>query len=579
MTPTVPHPVPHAEPAATRIGVVVDSAAPSPMLARLLNLLRREPGVTLIALVVTPPRRPVPIGERAARLLVGAILGVEHLMIAALGRLLPSVASRLDLASLRPARFDRVLTVPSDPGAGGDAAQGIDQGSGQGSGPPLDLVLTQRAELPAGVLAIAGNADVIRFTVGSAAPGTPDLAGFAEVYAAADGTPVSVCRVGPRPGAERVLYQGSARTRPLFYLNQIAIWDRAASLLRSLLVQRRAGLRTAGTPPRVEAADPPAGASPLLQLLAYPVRATARLIRLAIRQGRGRRNWTVSIHRRCPETDGIGSLTPVEVAPVGCFHADPVLYRCPRTGVNYCFVEEFARRTGLAHIAVLEQGPSGWRRCGVALAEPFHLSFPFVFEHEGALYMCPESYLAGKIQLYRCVDFPLGWEPCRTLIDDISAADTMLFPRDGRWWMLTNVDRAGSPDHQSELHVYHAASPLSADWTPVAGNPVKVGPIGARNGGLVGTDGRLFRYGQIQTFDAYGHGLNKYEITRLDPDGYEERFVERILPPGESGSVGIHTYSAVGDLVAIDLLGAGAVRPPPAPRRPGSPDPAAPGPR
>ena len=251
----------------------------------------------------------------------------------------------------------------------------------------------------------------------------------------------------------------------------------------------------------------------------------------------------------------------MDSAPAGTYWADPFLYRCPSSGTSVCFVEEYDQALGRGHIAVLEQGTGGWRRRGTVLKEPHHLSFPFVFDYQGSLYMCPEGDAAGTIMLYRCSDFPMQWEPCATLMRGVSAADTMLFPRNGRWWMLTNIDRALQPDHQSELHLFHADSPLSEEWTPVPGNPVKLTCNGARNGGLLVDGERIFRFGQRQGFHAYGQGLDLYEITGLDETGYSEVLRQQVLPPAGSGAVGIHTWSSLDDLVTVDLLG--ATSPPP----------------
>ena len=47
---------------------------------------------------------------------------------------------------------------------------------------------------------------------------------------------------------------------------------------------------------------------------------------------------------------------------------------------------------------------------------------------------------------------------------ELSAADTMLFEKDGKWWMLTNIEPAKMGDHCSELFIFSSDSPLSEDW-------------------------------------------------------------------------------------------------------------------
>ena len=121
--------------------------------------------------------------------------------------------------------------------------------------------------------------------------------------------------------------------------------------------------------------------------------------------------------------------------------------------------------------------------------------------------------------------------------------------------MLSNIDYAPNPDHQSELHAFYADSPLSDRWRPVPGNPVTVDCHGARNGGLSVEGSTVRRTGQVQSFEMYGKEVNLYEITRLDQGGFNEQCIGRIRPPAGVGAVGIHTYSSASDLVAVDLVG------------------------
>ena len=58
-----------------------------------------------------------------------------------------------------------------------------------------------------------------------------------------------------------------------------------------------------------------------------------------------------------------------------------------------------------------------WGYRQVVLDEPFHLSYPYVFEFEGEHYMVPESHQDRSLRLYRAVDFPTRWEHACNLIE------------------------------------------------------------------------------------------------------------------------------------------------------------------
>ena len=76
-----------------------------------------------------------------------------------------------------------------------------------------------------------------------------------------------------------------------------------------------------------------------------------------------------------------------------------------------------------------------FRRRGVALETGYHLSYPFLLEFEGELYMIPEQGASGRLRCYRCVEYPLGWRWHCTLFDE-PLADATLFRHDGDWSML-----------------------------------------------------------------------------------------------------------------------------------------------
>ncbi len=78
--------------------------------------------------------------------------------------------------------------------------------------------------------------------------------------------------------------------------------------------------------------------------------------------------------------DGLEVIEP----PKDSFLADPFVIA--RDGKNYVFVEEYPYREGKGVISVLEIDPDG--RIGTVqrvLERPYHLSYPFVFEHEGLI--------------------------------------------------------------------------------------------------------------------------------------------------------------------------------------------------
>lgn len=185
--------------------------------------------------------------------------------------------------------------------------------------------------------------------------------------------------------------------------------------------------------------------------------------------------------------------------------------------------------------AVLHKG-----RVIEALAEDFHLSFPYLFEYLGELYMCPETCETRDIRLYRCIDFPLEWELAEKLFDNVEAADTMIFQHDGRWWLFTNENPADATNCGYELSIYHADNPLGGTWHPHGENPICVDPRRARNGGLLEEGGEIYRVNQVQGLGVYGRASAINRITELTPESYREERVCEIEPEFFPGIFAAH---------------------------------------
>ena len=66
------------------------------------------------------------------------------------------------------------------------------------------------------------------------------------------------------------------------------------------------------------------------------------------------------------------------------------------------------------------------------LERDHHLSYPFVFEHEGVVYMLPERGEAGRVELHRAVAFPDEWRLDRVLLDGLTAVDATLHVGEAR---------------------------------------------------------------------------------------------------------------------------------------------------
>ncbi len=366
--------------------------------------------------------------------------------------------------------------------------------------------------------------------------------GFWECYHCLPQTSFVIRRYG------EVLRKGAFQTLFYYSLNHANVCKKSVAHLKHILGK----LAATGQWPAAQHADATISciAPNHAQCLVYAGKLAARVARKALqRVPILSERWGISVIRGTWH-EARSRRSAAAWAPRGRYWADPFVYT--RGARSYCFVEELDQRTKRGHITALELIGTRAVELGVALREPFHLSFPFVFEYQSELYMCPETVAARELRLYRCLEFPLRWELAQVLMRGVSAADPLLFEKGGRWWMLANIDEADTRDHCSELYLFSADSPLSTRWTAHPQNPLLVDSIGGRNGGLIVEGEKRYRLGQCQAFDRYGASLRVYEIKELSSGRYAEELVREIKPDFRHGLLSTHHLSTDGRTTVVD---------------------------
>jgi len=231
------------------------------------------------------------------------------------------------------------------------------------------------------------------------------------------------------------------------------------------------------------------------------------------------------------------------------FYADP--FPILHQGKVTLFVEDYIHRLGKAIISAVPFGPSGPLGSPVPVLElPYHLSYPFVFERDGEVWMIPESGANGTVDLYRSTAFPGGWVKEATLLSGVVASDATLVEHGGRWWMFATV-RDGGGAFSDALHLWSAPD-FRGPWTPHPSNPVLIDVASARPAGrMVMRGGQLLRPVQ-DCRRSYGAAFGIARVSRLDLTGMEQ-VVETIVNPGGlwSGRK-LHTLNEAGGFEFID---------------------------
>jgi len=224
--------------------------------------------------------------------------------------------------------------------------------------------------------------------------------------------------------------------------------------------------------------------------------------------------------------------------------ADPFMIMIANTWYMLFEIINLESKKGEIALATSENGLK-WDYKQVVLKESFHLSYPYVFEWQGEMFMVPETQEAKSIRLYKADSFPLRWSFVKTLITGKAYADPSLVRFCDKWWLFTSTRTQDSCQAQAEsLHLF-IADDLFGPWHEHPLSPVVRGnsKIARPGGRIISFQNRLFRYTQ-DCAQSYGRQVCAVEIIELTADRYAERMVsnEPIVKPVKGGwnEMGMH---------------------------------------
>jgi hypothetical protein len=182
----------------------------------------------------------------------------------------------------------------------------------------------------------------------------------------------------------------------------------------------------------------------------------------------------------------------------------------------YLFFELFQRGSDVACIGASKSTDlKTWDPIGIVLQPGHHLSYPFVFEHDGQIYMMPESKSVRRVDIYRAVEFPYRWEFEKTILRG-RLMDCSMVQHNGRFWIF-----AGWRSHGLKLfHATHPLGPWKSHCLPFIRAYSK---SSSRPGGRpVHVNNQLVRFSQDNVV-CYGHQLRAWQVTCMNRFWYSER--------------------------------------------------------
>jgi len=259
----------------------------------------------------------------------------------------------------------------------------------------------------------------------------------------------------------------------------------------------------------------------------FPVAETTANIRKQI--------WSIGIYLgdtpfdlKSPESVDNPVLTHSDVSDISASYvADPFMIMT--NGMWFMFFEVMNGQTGNGEIGLASsKNCVDWTYQQIVLTEPFHLSYPYVFEWMSEYYMIPEN--AKPLRLYKALAFPYQWSFVGTMLTGQRFIDASVFQYDGKWWLFTETNPNLSFD---TLRLYFADD-LLGPWVEHPRSPIVEGNrLIARPAGRVLVDDKLLRYCQ-NCEPHYGSQVRAFEILELSTSSYREREIS--MSPVLTGS-------------------------------------------
>lgn len=216
--------------------------------------------------------------------------------------------------------------------------------------------------------------------------------------------------------------------------------------------------------------------------------------------------------------------------------ADPFLF--VKDDTLFIFYERLDKWEGTGRICMRSTiDLLSWTEEKDVLIEPFHLSFPFVFEDGNKVYMLPETGGDKSIRLYEAENDNLTqWRLVKKLKEDKEPwYDSVIYKKDGKYYLFTGTD-----DNVQQVEHLFVSDSLTGPYTEHPMSPIYFGRDGGRNAGsIIDNDGVMYRPVQI-CVSGYGEQTSVMGIEKLGPTEFNESLFKKDIidtnqPPYKEG--------------------------------------------
>lgn len=248
------------------------------------------------------------------------------------------------------------------------------------------------------------------------------------------------------------------------------------------------------------------------------------------------------------------------------WYADPIPYILD--GKYYIFMEVYDRflDKGFIGVSSVNDNEIIINRPIKIIEEPFHMSFPYIFQYKGSVYMIPETHQAKQIRIYKMNKSVYDWELYHVYDTEEELSDTIVLVKNEIVWLLS-TDKDKRNPYRTRMHLFKINNLL--DRSELIEIPL-VRDKGIyqnyfynnRNGGGILKDkNKIYRVIQEAEDMWYGKDIVIREILECGDDGYIEspdivKLEVNELPINikrRHMALGMHTYGFLDGFEVIDI--------------------------
>lgn len=262
--------------------------------------------------------------------------------------------------------------------------------------------------------------------------------------------------------------------------------------------------------------------------------------------------WNIAVRQGYPGRILEDQSSPFELIPNTwrSWEADPFLIE--QDGTLYVFAEVFDYLKRRGRIGYTRKVNGKWQPWKIVIDEPFHMSYPNLFEYQGEIYMIPETSADRSLRLYRAVSFPDRWELAKVIERDVAFVDTTFLFRDtGIAAITTDVSRY--PVQEDLLLTF------DRDWNILSKTPIREEHTECSRcaGNVLTRTDPMIRVSQ-NCDGHYGKGLVFSEFCEQTlTDGLGKRILqlapESLAANTKRKRTGLHTYNCTQHYEVVDI--------------------------